>query len=141
MSWFLTLSCRVTFLPRRMKSSGVKQSKKYKVVSQQHHAHKINKSKIRFIISVEQQYFVYRVNNFLNNLITTILAAEWRRHLPDRTVKVKFGPAKNIRVTTDRGQLLRTIDLRGMEWVIIFLQNDREQSLVSVRMEKQNTLN
>ena len=52
-------------------------------------------------------------------------------------MKVKFGPAKNIRVTTDRGQLLRTIDLRGMEWVIIFLQNDREQSLVSVRMDRE----
>jgi hypothetical protein len=64
-------------------------------------------------------------------------AAEWRRSLPDRTVKVKMGPGKIIRVSSDRGQLLRTIDLRGMEWIIIFLQSDREQTLVSVRMDRE----
>ncbi|XP_046845729.1 dual oxidase 2-like isoform X2 [Xenia sp. Carnegie-2017] len=65
------------------------------------------------------------------------IAAEWRRNLPERTVKVKLGPAKTIRVSSDRGQLLRTIDLKGMEWIIVFLQSDRERTLLSVRMDRE----
>lgn len=67
----------------------------------------------------------------------SLVAAEWRRGIPDRTVKVKLGPGKIIKVSSDRGQLLRTIDLRGMEWIIVFLQSDREQTLLSVRMDRE----
>ena len=52
-------------------------------------------------------------------------------------MKVKLGPAKTIRVSSDRGQLLRTIDLKGMEWIIVFLQSDRERTLLSVRMDRE----
>ena len=71
------------------------------------------------------------------NFIFRFTAAEWRRGIPDRTVKVKLGPSKIIKVSSDRGQLLRTIDLRGMEWIVVFLQSDREQTLLSVRMDRE----
>ena len=73
-------------------------------------------------------------------LMHVFLAAEWRRNLPDRDVKVKLGPTKMIRVSSGRGQLLRTIDLRGMEWIILFLQNDREETLLSARMDREYDL-
>ena len=52
-------------------------------------------------------------------------------------MKVKLGQGKIVRVSSERGQLLRTIDLRGMEWIIVFLQSDKEQTLLSVRMDRE----
>ena len=74
---------------------------------------------------------------FIKRCCFNVLAAEWRRNLPDRTVNVKLGPGKIIKVSSERGQLLRTVDLRGMEWIIIFLQSDREQTMLSVRMDRE----
>ena len=87
--------------------------------------------------SFHQIIFNYYVH--LNNT-RSISASEWRRYLPERPVKITLGEGQIICVSSPCGELLRTIDLRGVDEITICLENDHEQSLMSARTEKEYDL-
>jgi hypothetical protein len=67
-------------------------------------------------------------------------AIEWENNSTSRVVSVRLGPGTYVRVFTSRNQILRIINLKHMSWVTVVRQNDREQNVLSLRVQREYDL-
>jgi hypothetical protein len=67
-------------------------------------------------------------------------AIEWENNSTYRVVSVRLGQGTYVRVFTSRNQILRIINLKHMSWVTVVRQNDREQNVLSLRVQREYDL-
>ncbi|XP_019635682.1 PREDICTED: dual oxidase 2-like [Branchiostoma belcheri] len=72
---------------------------------------------------------------------TIILATEYvGKKEGERSVQVKLGTGKEIKVLNDRGKLLRTIDLRNHNQLVLYVEADRHRTQMAIHVPKEYDL-
>ncbi|XP_078588866.1 dual oxidase 2-like isoform X3 [Branchiostoma floridae x Branchiostoma japonicum] len=72
---------------------------------------------------------------------TIFLATEYvGKKEGERSVQVKLGTGKEIKVLNDRGKLLRTIDLRNHNQLVLYVEADKHRTLMAIHVPKEYDL-